>query len=87
MYFSEEKSANGSNCLDDIDFWGIAGHKWQCGPGGTGILYVRNGRHAANPQPLPRFHLIRSGQLDTPLYGARPAGFDIGNALSIYGFP
>lgn len=75
--------------LDDtgIDFWGISGHKWQCGPGGTGILYVRNGRHAANPQPLPRFHLIRSGQLDAPLDGARPEGFDIGNALSIYGFP
>ena len=75
--------------LDDtgIDFWGISGHKWQCGPGGTGILYVRNGRHAANPQPLPRFHLIRSGQLDAPLDGARPEGCDIGNALSIYGFP
>ena len=30
--------------LDEIgiDFWAIAGHKWQCGPGGTGILYVRN---------------------------------------------
>jgi len=70
-----------------IDFWGISGHKWQCGPGGTGILYVRNGHHSANPAPLPRFHLIRSGQLDAPLDGSRPAGFDIGNALSIYGFP
>ena len=30
-----------------IDFWGISGHKWQCGPGGTGILYVRNQLHAA----------------------------------------
>jgi selenocysteine lyase/cysteine desulfurase len=70
-----------------IDFWGISGHKWQCGPGGTGILYVRNTQHAANPGLLPRFHLIRSGQLDAPLDGSRPAGFDIGNALSIYGFP
>ncbi|MFZ2445322.1 MAG: aminotransferase class V-fold PLP-dependent enzyme [Syntrophobacteraceae bacterium] len=70
-----------------IDFWAISGHKWQCGPGGTGILYARNVRHAANPTPLPRFHLIRSGQLDAPLDGSRPAGFDIGNALSIYGFP
>ena len=70
-----------------IDFWAISGHKWQCGPGGTGILYARNGQHAANPTPLPRFHLIRSGQLDAPLDGSRPAGFDIGNALSIYGFP
>lgn len=70
-----------------IDFWAISGHKWQCGPGGTGILYVRNGQHAANPTSLPRFHLIRSGQLDAPLDGSRPAGFDIGNALSVYGFP
>ena len=23
-----------------IDFWGISGHKWQCGPGGTGILFA-----------------------------------------------
>jgi selenocysteine lyase/cysteine desulfurase len=36
---------------------------------------------------LPRFHIIRSGQLDVPLDGSRPTGFDIGNALSIYGFP
>ena len=36
-----------------IDFWGISGHKWQCGPGGTGILYVRNGRLSTNPAPLP----------------------------------
>jgi len=70
-----------------IDFWGISGHKWQCGPGGTGILYVRNGQHSANPAPLPRFHIIRSGELDAPLDGSRPADFDIGNALSIYGFP
>ncbi|MCX5814148.1 MAG: aminotransferase class V-fold PLP-dependent enzyme [Proteobacteria bacterium] len=70
-----------------IDFWGISGHKWQCGPGGTGILYIRNSAHSSNPTPLPRFHLIRSGQLDAPLDGSRPAGFDIGNALSIYGFP
>ena len=70
-----------------IDYWGIAGHKWQCGPGGTGILYVRNAQHRANPQPLPRFHLIRSGELDAPPDGSRPEGFDIGNALSIYGFP
>lgn len=26
-----------------IDFFAGAGHKWQCGPGQTGIMYVRNG--------------------------------------------
>jgi len=46
-----------------IDFFGIAGRKWQCGPSGTGILYVRNAVRPANPTPLPRFHLVRSGDL------------------------
>jgi isopenicillin-N epimerase len=70
-----------------IDFWGISGHKWQCGPGGTGILYTRNRPHAANSTPLPRFYLVRSGDLHAPTDGSRPADFDIGAALSLYGFP
>ena len=70
-----------------IDFWAISGHKWQCGPGGTGILYVRNHQHPANPTPLPRFHIIRSSARDIPFDGSRPADFDIGAALSRYGFP
>ncbi len=76
-------------CLDEtgIDFWAIAGHKWQCGPGGTGILYIRNRPHPANPTPLPRFHIIRSSASDIPLDGSRPADFDIGAAMSRYGFP
>lgn len=69
-----------------VDFWAIAGHKWQCGPGGTGILYVRNHPNAANPTPLPRFHLIRTSARDIPFDGSRPEGFDIGAALSRYGF-
>jgi isopenicillin-N epimerase len=30
--------------FDDMgcDFYAASGHKWQCGPGATGILYVRN---------------------------------------------
>ena len=70
-----------------IDFFGISGHKWQCGPGGTGILYVRNTVRPSNPTPLPRFHLIRSGDLEAPTDGSRPDDFDIGAALSLYGFP
>jgi isopenicillin-N epimerase len=70
-----------------IDFWAISGHKWQCGPGGTGILYVRNRAHPANPTPLPRFHIIRSSARDIPFDGSRPADFDIGAAMSRYGFP
>jgi isopenicillin-N epimerase len=71
-----------------IDFWAISGHKWQCGPGGTGILYARNKRSAANQTALPRFHLIRSATAGgIPLDGSRPDNFDIGAALSNYGFP
>jgi selenocysteine lyase/cysteine desulfurase len=29
-----------------LDFFAGAGHKWQCGPGQTGIMYVRNGTSA-----------------------------------------
>jgi selenocysteine lyase/cysteine desulfurase len=39
-----------------VDFLSGAGHKWQCGPLGTGILYVRNKvlpQH--NPLPLPDY--------------------------------
>ena len=70
-----------------IDFWAISGHKWQCGPGGTGILYIRNRSHPANSTPLPRFHIIRSSARDVPFDGSRPADFDIGAAMSRYGFP
>jgi selenocysteine lyase/cysteine desulfurase len=70
-----------------VDFWAISGHKWQCGPGGTGILYIRNRLHAANSTPLPRFHIIRSSLVDMPHDGSRPADFDIGAAMSKYGFP
>ncbi len=69
-----------------MDFWAISGHKWQCGPGGTGILYVRNRAHAANPTPLPRFHIVRSSARDVPFDGSRPQ-FDIGAAMTRYGFP
>lgn len=31
------------------DFYAGAGHKWQCGPGQTGILYVRNNNAPAAP--------------------------------------
>lgn len=70
-----------------IDFCSMAGHKWQCGPGGTGVLYVRNTPLPSNPAEPPRFHLLRSGNLDGPMDGSRLASFDIGAALSVYGFP
>jgi isopenicillin-N epimerase len=30
-----------------VDYYAGAGHKWQCGPGQTGILYIRNGTSPA----------------------------------------
>ena len=33
-----------------VDFYAGSGHKWQCGPGQTGILYVRNNTAPAAPQ-------------------------------------
>ncbi|HEY8565143.1 MAG TPA: aminotransferase class V-fold PLP-dependent enzyme [Beijerinckiaceae bacterium] len=39
-----------------VDFLAAAGHKWQCGPLGTGILYVRNKvLPQYNPLPLPAY--------------------------------
>jgi selenocysteine lyase/cysteine desulfurase len=34
-----------------VDFYAGSGHKWQCGPRGTGVWYVRNQR-LSNPRPL-----------------------------------
>ena len=36
-----------------VDFYAGSGHKWQCGPHGTGIWYVRNGLYPSNSRPLP----------------------------------
>lgn len=71
-----------------VDFWAFSGHKWQCGPGGTGVLYARNRVSEANPNPLPHLHLIRSAAMrDVPFDGSRPEGFDIGSALTQSGAP
>lgn len=69
-----------------IDFFALCGHKWQNGPGGTGALYVRNKLLPANSSPLPKFHLVRSQSRDVPFDGSR-GSFDIGQALTFYGFP
>lgn len=55
-----------------VDFLAGSAAKWQCGPGGTGILYIRNKVIAAhNPNPLPEFWpVVSSGY---PSEGGRPA--------------
>lgn len=43
------------------DFYAGAGHKWQCGPGQTGILYVRNGFAPAAPATYTKTVTIVGG--------------------------
>ncbi len=69
-----------------IDFFALCGHKWQNGPGGTGMLYIRNKKLPSNPTDLPRFHLTRTQSRDIPFDGSR-GDWDIGQALQFYGFP
>ncbi|MET8354331.1 aminotransferase class V-fold PLP-dependent enzyme [Micromonospora sp. NPDC005206] len=39
-----------------VDFLAGSAAKWQCGPGGTGVLYIRNKVLSQyNPNPLPEF--------------------------------
>ena len=58
-----------------IDFMSGAGHKWQCGPGMSGILIMRNkARPNANATLPPYFPVVTSSatqQANT--FGARPA--------------
>ena len=69
-----------------IDFFAMCGHKWQCGPGGTGVLYIRNKKLPSNSTELPKFFISRSQSRTVPFDGSR-GGWDIGEALSMYGFP
>jgi selenocysteine lyase/cysteine desulfurase len=50
-----------------VDFMAGAGHKWQCGPGSTGILVIRNKVRAQyNPLPLtPYFPVVTSSYAPT----------------------
>lgn len=70
-----------------VDFIGASGSKWQCGPMGTGILYIRNKvLPEFNPLPLPAFWPIIS--IWYPIEGELPlrqpsgeATFDIAEQL------
>ena len=47
-----------------VDFMAGAAHKWQCAPGSTGILVIRNKvRPQANPLPLPAWFPITTSSL------------------------
>ncbi|MGJ7489361.1 aminotransferase class V-fold PLP-dependent enzyme [Variovorax sp. ZT4R33] len=48
-----------------MDFMSGAGHKWQCGPGSTGILIMRNKIRASNPLPLPKWYPVHTSSYST----------------------
>lgn len=55
-----------------VDFMSGAGHKWQCGPGSTGFLVIRNKvRDAYNPLPLPAYFPVTTSSY-APTIGGVP---------------
>jgi selenocysteine lyase/cysteine desulfurase len=58
-----------------VDFMSGSGHKWQCGPGSSGILIVRNKARANAAATLPPyFPVATSSATQQPTtFGARPA--------------
>lgn len=72
-----------------IDFWGCSGHKWQCGPGGTGILYIRNRVSDHNPLPVFNFWPSITGNTSFtgPRTSANAATYGIGTRVQSVGNP
>ena len=73
-----------------VDFFAGSAAKWQCGPGGTGVLYVRNKVDAShNPNPLPAFWpTITSSYPDAglpPRTTTGTASYDMGRYLTSVG--
>ena len=58
-----------------LDFMAAAGHKWQCGPGGTGILVIRNRARANGTTTLPDFYPVVTSNAtrDLVTQGTRPS--------------
>ncbi len=57
-----------------VDFMAGAGHKWQCAPGGTGILIVRNKARANAAATLPPYYpvITSSATQQAGTFGTRP---------------
>jgi isopenicillin-N epimerase len=51
------------------DFYAGAGHKWQCGPGQTGIMYVRNNNAPAAPATYTKVVTINGASVTLTLPG------------------
>lgn len=69
-----------------VDFMSGAGHKWQCGPGSTGILIMRNKIRPSNPLPLPDWFPIHTSSYKENSFkrnGAQP--YDIAASVTSCG--
>lgn len=74
-----------------VDFFAGSGHKWQCGPGGTGIWYIRN-QTDSNPLPLARFYPTRTLVYDVfgsevPVPDGERGDYDVGLFNQSHGNP
>ena len=71
-----------------MDFMGCSGHKWLCGPAGTGVGYIRNS-YNKDSWPLPDYYQGRNygygGNILAPSLRPPRGGYDIGAALQSYG--
>lgn len=72
-----------------MDFLGMSGHKWLCGPAGTGLAYLRNSFNK-DIWPLPDYHQGRNygyggGQVLAPRARVPRGDYDLGAALQQYG--
>ena len=69
----------------EVDFYAGSGHKWQCGPHGTGLWYVRN-QTLSNPRPLEMIHgVLVSGNAVASRYTGSGAIRNIGSFLQSHG--
>jgi isopenicillin-N epimerase len=72
----------------EVDFYAGSGHKWQCGPHGTGIWYVRN-QTQSNPMALPMiWGVLVSGTANiTSRFNPNGTVRNIGAFLQSHGHP
>lgn len=69
-----------------MDFMAGAGHKWQCGPGSTGILIVRN-KVRSGALPLPKWYPIHSSSYTAGVARTTnaTATYDVGSTITSCG--
>ena len=67
-----------------VDFMAGAAHKWQCSPGSTGILIVRNRARPNAAATLPPYYPVVTSSANTALQaGARPYKTGSNNTVTV----